>query len=305
MRHSDSPSSSIIQRGQWKSLWACTVRDQEAVFSLSNGLQRIESHESHDKRVLTEDHGIAFRDIKKPRNRNNSSTSASSAQKKSNTHKLNDSNKDYSQDQSNTNKPGIDTQNVRGDRGNNAEDDRRPDLVTISKRNTTSNADIAKAKLLIGRIESFKYLQENELQSLPLQWSTLWDEVEFKTSVQWHFTSLIDTKEKSPIRAAIHKWSLYKELERRLEQGTLGKSAKEHRDDMLRELQSSQALTRVQRRSKHHLLSIYLRHGTIFQKMLELCSATIMLVAPYLTRQEYDLYSLNVNLLIFQQHYNY
>ena len=275
------------------------MRDQEAVFSLSNGLQRRESHEGHDKRVLIEDHGIAFRDIKKPRNRNNSSTSASSAQKKSNTHKLNSSNKDYSQDQSNTNNPGIDIQNVQGDRGNNAEGDRRPDRVTLSKRNTISNADIA---LLIERIESSKYLHENELQSLPSQWSTLWDKVEFKTCVQWHFTSLIDSNEKTPIRAVIHKWSLYKELQRRLEQGTLGKSAKEHKDEMLQELQLSQALTSVQRRSKHHLFSIYLRHGTIFQKMLELCLATLVLVAPYLTRQEYDLYSLNVNLLIFQQY---
>ena len=265
-------------------------------------MQRRESHKGHDKRVFIEDHGIAYRDIKKPRNRNNSSTSAPSAQKKSNTHKLNSSNKDYSQDQSNTNNPGIDTQNVQGDRGNNAEDDRRPDLVTVSKRNTTSNADIAKAKLLIGRIESFKCLHENELQSLPLQCSTLWDKVEFKTSVQWHFTSLVDSKEKSPIRAAIHKWSLCKELERRLEQGTLDQSAKDHKDEMVQESLSFQALTSVQRRTKHHLFNIYLRHGIIFQKMLQLCSATIVLVAPYLTKLEYDLYSLNVNLLIFQQH---
>ena len=256
--------------------------NQQAVFSLSNSLPPRESYKGGNKRPFVENHSNAIQDIKKPRKTNNGSTFASSAQRNRNIHELNSSHKDCSQDESNTNDTGIDTQNSQSDRGDDAEDNR---TNRDKQGNTIDNADVAR---VIERIQCSKSLQKNELQSLLSEWSSLWERVDFQTSVQWHFTSIGDAIKKSPIRVAIHKWSLYKELEERMKQGGLCKSEKDYKDEMRQELLSLQTLTSAQRESRSHQFLLYLRHGAVFHRMLELCPATILLVAPYLTTREYD-----------------
>ena len=92
----------------------------------------------------------------------------------------------------------------------------------------------------------------------------MWEGIELRTYAQWYFDSLVDSKENDPVRRVIHKWSLYREMEKKRNQGAINESrhqayTKRCKDNILQALPLFQALGSVQQQVQRNLLNTYLR----------------------------------------------
>ena len=296
-RHPSKPS--VVRKSQsqqTQSLWACTglrtlEHDRLAVFCLRDIPQRRDSRDCNSERPIVEDAG---KDIHETSTNDKGSHSASSCQKNSGTNEPDSSDKDRSQDQSNTNSDGIDTQTVQKD-----------DLGDDSLDKTADDAKDAKINPLIEKIENFiKTRREDELQSCIHPWNhPLWEGTEFITSAQWHFDSLVDSKESDPVRRVIHKTSLHRDLEKQIRQGALNgcqhqKYTRLYKDDVMKISSLSDSKESKRQKSKRRLFDVWLQQGAVFHRLCSLCPGLMGLIAPTLTKSEYGLLYIDVSVLI-------
>jgi len=314
------PSKSFVvqkrQSQQTQSLWACTGlrstnRDRLAVFCLSGVSQRRDLRDWNSKKPIAKDGGNegdknAVRDTNETTaNGNGNGSDSASSQKNSGTNERESSDKDRSQDQSNTNSDGIDTQNLQGDHDGNGKDD----LGDDSQDKSADDAKGAKLITLIEKVEKSINTPEDDLDERIRSWNPfLWEGVEFISSAQWHFDSLVDSKENDPVRRVIHKLSLHWKLEEKINQGALNGCqhktyTRRYKDDVMKVSPSSRALDSKRRQSKRHLFDRYLRQGAVFHRLCSLCPGLMGLIAPTLTIHEYGLFLIDVSVLIFSPGY--
>jgi len=136
----------------------------------------------------------------------------------------------------------------------------------------------------------------------------LWEGVEFLTSAQWHFDSLVDSKENDPVRRVIHKLSLHRKLEEKIHQGIRDGCqhktyTRQYKDDVMKMSPLSGALDSKHQKSRRRLFDRYLQQGAVFQRLYSLCPGLMGLIAPTLTMPEYGLLFIDVSVLIFSTGY--
>lgn len=297
MRQCPSKPSVVqkCQSQQKQSLWACTgLRsvdcDRLAVFCLNGVPQRRDIRDS--KRPIAEDSGNegdqnAVKDLNEP-NANDIGSDSASSQKNSGTNEESSSHKNRSQDQSNAHSDGIDTQNVQGNHSANGKDG----LGDYSQVKTADDAKDAKIITLVEKVEKSINTPEDDLNERIRPWNpSLWDCVGFISSAQWHFDSLVDSKENDPVRRVIHKLSLHWKLEEKIHQGALNGCqhktyTRQYKDDVMEMSPSSRTLDSKHRQSKRHLFDRYLRQGAVFHRLYSLCPGLLGLIAPTLTISE-------------------
>ena len=298
---------SVVQKSQSQqpqSLWACTgLRtpddDRLAIFFRRN------SRDGNSKRPIAEDSGIEGdknAGINETSANDNNSDSASSCQRDSGTNEPDSADKDRSQDQSNTNSDGIDTQTVQGDHNGNGKDDRGDD----SQDKTADDAKDANINPLIEKIENFiKTRRKDELESYIRPWNhSLWEGTEFITSPQWHFDSLVDSKEGDPVRRVIHKMNLHRDLKEQIRQGALKgcqhqKYTRQYKDQVMKISSLSDSLESKRQMNIRRLFDTWLQQGAVFHRLCSLCPGLMGLIAPTLTKSEYGLSFIDVSVLIF------
>lgn len=303
MRQYPSKTSVIqkCQSQQTQSLWACNgLRavdcNRLAVFCLSGVSRRRDIRDCNSKRPITEDGGIegdkdAVKDINETSASNKGSDSASSCQKNSGINEPDSSDKDRSQDQGNANSDGVDTPNTQGDHNGNGKDGRGDD----SQNKPAYDAKDIKINALIEKIEMSLKTPEDDLNKRIRSWNlSLWEKIEFLTSAQWHFDSLIDSKENDPVRRVIHKLSLYRKLEEKINQGALNGCqhktyTRQYKDDVMEVSPSFRALDSKSQQSKRRLFDRYLQQGAVFHRLCSLCPGLMGLIAHTLTISEYGL----------------
>jgi len=313
VRHHPSKSS-VVQKSQSqqkRSSWACTGlqtlgHDRLAVFCLGDSSRQKTSPDSNSERPIAEDGGIegdkdAGQDINETNRTDQDSDSASLCQKNGGTNEPDSSNNDRSQHQSNTSSDGTDNVNAQGD--HNAI--RKGDGRYNSQEEIPIGTKQAKINRLLEKIEkSIKTRTDNHDEYTRLLNRSLWKGIDFVTSAQWHFDSLVDSAENDPVRVVLHKLSLHQNLKERIEQGALHghihpQYKRRYKDDMMQESPSFRALDRKHQESKRHLFDLYLRQGAVFDTLFILCPGLVGLVAPLLTTSEYGLLLIDVSVLIF------
>ena len=314
-----SSKPSVVQKcqsEQTQSLWACTgLRsvncDRLAVFCLSGVSQRRDIRDRNSKRPIAKDGGNkgdknAVKDVNET-NANDKASDSASSQKNSGTNERDSSDKDRSQERSNSNSDGIDTQNVQGNHSGNGKDD----LGDDSQGTIADDAKGAKLITLIEKVEKSINTPEDDLDERIRSWNpSLWQGVEFISSAQWHFDSLVDSKENDPIRRVIHKLGLHRKLEEKINQGAINGCqhktyTRKYKDDVMKLSPSSRTPDSKRRQSKRHLFDRYLRQGAVFHRLCSLCPGLMGLIAPTLTIPEYVLFLIEVSVLIFQQDTNH
>ena len=286
-------------------MWACTgfrVLDDDRLAIFCRGV----SYDRNNKRLIAEDGGIeGDKDaVNETSTNDKNSDSASSYQNDGGTNKPESSDKDHSQDQSNINSDGIGTQNVQDDHNGNGKDDRGDD----SQDKTANDTKDTKIKTLIEKIENSIKTNVN-LDGRIHSWNqSLWKGIKLITSEQWHFDSLVDPEENDPVRKVIHKMSLYRNLEERMEQGARNGCQhqtykRQYKDDVMKTSLLCRALDSKHQRSRRRLFDRYLQQGAVFDKLCSLCPGLMGLIAPTLTIPEYGLLFIDVSVLIFSTGY--
>ncbi len=298
MRHHPSKPSIVqkVQSQQTQSSWAFTElralgHSRLAVFCRSD---------CNNKRPIAADCANegdteAGTDTDEARANDKGSHSSSSCQQNSGTNEPNNSDKACSQAQSSTISAGIDTQRVQSDQNRNGKGDRGHDQAA-------NDADQVKICKLIKKIEMSVKHDHNERTRTQIQ--NLWKEIDYLTLAQWAFDSLVDSEENDPVRRVILKLSLHRNLNERIKQGALhGHTSphikKKHKEDMMQEsrlFRGDDSDLQVQNRRR---FNYYLQQGGIIDGLCSLCAGLVALVAPILTREEYGLWFIYVNVLIF------
>ena len=230
MRHRPSKPS-IFQKSQsqqTQSSWAFTglralKHNRLAVFCRSDVSQRRDTRDCNNERPIAED-GVneedieAGKDVNKASANDKGSDSASSCQQNSGTNEPDNSDKNRLQDQSCTNSGGIDTQNVQGDHNGNGKDNRGDD----NQDKAANDANHIKINRLIEKIEkSITKDDDNHDERTRTRIQTVWERIDYLTSAQWDFDSLVESEKNDPVRGVLHKLSLHRNLNERIKQGVL------------------------------------------------------------------------------------
>lgn len=289
MRHHYSESS-VVQKSQSQQIqssWACTEsrtfgNDRLAVFCLGDVPQRRDSR--HEERPIAENGGIerdkdAGKDIETNANDKGSDSTTSCQQNRGYDEPYNPE-IDHSQDQ-----------NIHSDHNGNGKDNSGDD----NKNKAANDANRIKINRLIEKIENSIKKRKDDHDERTHTWiQTLWEKIDFFTSAQWDFDSLVDSAENDPVRVVLHKMSLYRNLNARIEQGVLrGRTHrqyhKQYKREMMEESLSFRGIDSKVQESKRRLFDLYLQQGALFDRMCTLCAGLVGLVAPILTTSEYGL----------------
>jgi len=228
------------------------------------------------------------------------SHSFSSCQQNSGAYEPDNFDKDRSQDQSSTNSGGIDTQKVRSDQNCNGKGDRGHD----NEDKAADNADHGKICRLIEKIETSVKHENDHNERTRTRIQSLWEKTDYLTLAQWAFDSLVDSEENDPIRRVFLKLGLHRNLNARIKQGALlghtsPRFKKQFKEDMIQESPTFRGGNSDLQEANRRRFDYYLQQGAIIDKLCTLCAGLVALVAPILTSAEYDLWFINVNVLIF------
>lgn len=81
----------------------------------------------------------------------------------------------------------------------------KDDLGDNSQATNADDAKDTKLDTLIEKVEKSINMSEDGLNERIRSWNpSLWEGVEFISSAQWHFDSLVDSKENDPVRVIKH-----------------------------------------------------------------------------------------------------